>query len=82
MTGPTAKPAAKAAAKMPMAWARRRESGNSSLSTASAEGSRVAPATPMSARQAMRSSGAGANAAPAEPSPNTVAPIINSFSRP
>ncbi len=82
MTGPIANPAANAAAKMPMAWALFFGSANNSLRTAKADGSRVAPAIPITARAAMSSSGVGAKAAAVEPRPKHAAPIMSSRRRP
>ena len=55
--GPMAKPAAKVAAKMPIARARRRGSGNRALTIARPEGNKLAPPSPISARAAIRPSG-------------------------
>lgn len=82
MTGPIANPAAKVAAKMPIARERCRASSNSSLRTASPDGSRVAPPKPMRPREAMRSSGEGDSAALVEPRPNTAVPAMSNLSLP
>ena len=82
MTGPMAKPAAKVAAKIPIARERRRGFSNSSLRTASPDGRRVDPPNPMSAREAISQPGDSDRAARAEPAPNTRTPPIRNLRRP
>jgi hypothetical protein len=67
-----------------MARARRlcRGSVNMPVIRASTDGVTAAPATPSSARPAMSISGLVENAATTEATPNTAAPMNNSFRRP
>lgn len=81
MTGPPARPTDETAAQMAIALGRSRSS-NSCTSTASVPGMRNAAPRPMNARAAMRASGEPAQAATADPRPNTARPVTSARLRP
>ena len=82
MTGPIAAPPANVAAQTAIASRRSSRCTNTVRMSESVDGISVAPNTPSRARQAIKASAVGANAAPTEARPNPNAPISSRRRRP